>query len=221
MPDAIKKLHQNNLIFKFFINSTVTVLTNEVQTYIMVIEDYRKAEVTVRIMEDLFEKIYRENFSRVFAFLFKMTRDTDLSEELTQETFYQAFMSFHRFEGKCDIFTWLASIAKHSYYKYLRKNRISGNPFDFTELEKYFTSKGEVGDNPADAVQKRAMRENVAKSVLQLPEKYRDVVLLRIYADMAFSEIAAALNITENSAKVIFFRAKKKLSEDLEDEITV
>ncbi|MGN0115245.1 MAG: RNA polymerase sigma factor, partial [Acutalibacteraceae bacterium] len=56
-------------------------------------------------MEDLFEKIYRENFSRVYAFLFKMTRDPDLSEELTQETFYQAFVSFHRFEGKCDIFT--------------------------------------------------------------------------------------------------------------------
>ena len=172
-------------------------------------------------MEELFEKIYRENFSRIYAFIFKLTRDPDLSEELTQETFYQAFLSFHRFEGKCDIFTWLASIAKHSYYKYLRKNRISGNLFDFTELEKYFISHGELGDNPADAVQVKAMREKVADSVTQLPDKYRDVVLLRIYADMPFSQIAAALDITENSAKVIFFRAKKKLSEDLKDEFTM
>ena len=187
----------------------------------MVIVNRCLKEVTARIMEELFEKIYRENFSRIYAFLFKMTRDADLSEELTQETFYQAFQSFRRFEGRCDIFTWLASIAKHSYYKYLRKNRISGNLFDFTELEKYFISRGEHGDNPADALQKQATRENVAECISQLPEKYRDVVLLRIYADMPFSEIAAALNITENSAKVIFFRAKKKLSEDLKDEFTV
>ena len=187
----------------------------------MVIVSYNKVEVTARIMEDLFERIYRENFSRVYAFLFKMTRDPNLSEELTQETFYQAFVSFRRFEGKCDIFTWLASIAKHSYYKYLRKNRISGNLFDFTELEKYFISHGELGDNPADSLQNKAVRENVAACISELPDKYRDVVLLRIYADMPFSQIAAALDITENSAKVIFFRAKKKLSEDLKDEFTV
>ena len=54
-----------------------------------------------------------------------------------------------------------------------------------------------------------------------LLKKYRDVVLLRIYAELPFSQIALALKISENSAKVIFFRAKKKMMEVLKDEFAV
>lgn len=170
-------------------------------------------------MKDIFEEIYRDYFQRVYAFLFKMTANPDLAEELTQETFYQAFVSFHRFEGKCDIFTWLASIAKHTYYKFLKKNKLGFDTLDITELESYCLDDDSA--NPQTAVQNKNMRETVSRFVGDLPEKYRDVVLLRIYADMPFSQIAASLKITENSAKVIFFRAKKMLSEDLKDEFTV
>ena len=55
----------------------------------------------------------------------------------------------------------------------------------------------------------------------RLLKKYRDVVLLRIYAELPFSQIALALKISENSAKVIFFRAKKKMMEVLKDEFAV
>lgn len=172
-------------------------------------------------MEELFEAIYREYFSRVYAFLFKLSKQSDLAEELTQETFYQAFISFHRFEGKCEIFTWLAAIAKHTYYKYLKKNRLGLDMIDFTELERNLTDESRMGENPADVCQRNFQRENVAEAVKNLPQKYRDVVILRIYADMPFSQIAAIMGITENSAKVIFFRAKKKLSEELNDEFNL
>ena len=58
-------------------------------------------------------------------------------------------------------------------------------------------------------------------SGMEIPKKYRDVVLLRIYAELPFSQIALALKISENSAKVIFFRAKKKMMEVLKDEFAV
>lgn len=172
-------------------------------------------------MEELFEAIYRDYFSRVYAFLFKLSKQSDIAEELTQETFYQAFISFHRFEGKCEIFTWLAAIAKHTYYKYLKKNRLGLDMIDFTELEKNLTDESRLGENPADVCQRNIQREKVADTIKNLPPKYRDVVILRIYADMPFSQIAAVMNITENSAKVIFFRAKKKLSEELNDEFNL
>ena len=61
----------------------------------------------------------------------------------------------------------------------------------------------------------------VRSAVDKLPEKYKDVVLYRIYAGMSFAQTAAALNITENSAKVIFYRAKKKLTEELRNGINM
>ena len=159
-------------------------------------------------MEDIFEQIYKDCFSRIYAFLFRMTRDGDLTEELTQETFYQAFLSFDKFEGKCDIFTWLAAIAKHTYYKYLRKKKLGFDALDITELEEYGFKDDSI-ISPQDAVQNKVLKENIVGFVKNLPDKYRDVVLLRIYADMSFSQISAVMRISENSAKVIFFRAKK------------
>lgn len=50
-----------------------------------------------------------------------------------------------------------------------------------------------------------------------LPDRSRDVVLLRIYGDLPFKEIAGLLEISESSAKVIFFRAKATLRELLEE----
>ena len=71
-----------------------------------------------------FETIYRQHYKGVYSFLYRLSGDSDLAEELAQETFYQAFTGFHRFRGKCGIFTWLAAIAKHVYYKYLRQNKL-------------------------------------------------------------------------------------------------
>ena len=74
-------------------------------------------------VNDVYSKVYNENYKRVFSFIYKMCRDYHTAEELTQETFFQAFRSFSSFKGKSDVFTWLAAIAKHCYFKYLRKKR--------------------------------------------------------------------------------------------------
>ena len=60
--------------------------------------------------------------------------------------------------------------------------------------------------------------EAVRRIINGIPEKYRDVVMLRIYGEMSFNQVAQALNISENSAKVIFFRAKKMLMEEIKNE---
>ena len=70
-----------------------------------------------------FEDVYREYFKRIYAFLYKLTSSHTLAEEMAQETFYQAFVSFHRYDGSCEMFTWLAAISKNVFFKYLRKNK--------------------------------------------------------------------------------------------------
>ena len=51
-----------------------------------------------------------------------------------------------------------------------------------------------------------------------LPKKYQDVVILRVYADMNYAQIGSALQISENSARVIYYRAKKMMMEAMRDE---
>lgn len=163
-----------------------------------------------------FESLYREYYQKVYGFLYRMCADAGLAEDLTQETFLQAYTSFHRFRGDCEVFTWLAAIGKHVYFKYLKKKKLH---LDAANLELVAQSylKGEC--NPEEHVHKQDVEKAVRRIVENIPKKYRDVVLLRIYAELPFSQIALILKISENSAKVIYFRAKKMLMEVLQDEL--
>ncbi len=163
-----------------------------------------------------FESLYKEYFPRIYAFLYKLTEQRDLAEELTQETFYQAFVSFHRFRGDSDVFTWLASIAKHTYYRYLRKNKYHIDSISTEQIaDIYF---GEQSERLEEAVERQLQLESIRKTLKDLPDKYRDVTILRIYADMSFAQIGKALQISENSARVIYHRAKKLMLEAIQNE---
>ncbi len=164
---------------------------------------------------DTFENIYREYFSRVYGFLYRMCRNDDLAEELTQETFYQAFKSFRRFRGDSELFTWLAAIAKFTFLAYLRRNKCA-ECVNLELIEDTLCDSGENG--PEETAQNRETTENIRRAILNMPDKYRDVVLLRLYAELPFSQIAESMKITENSAKVLFHRAKKLLMEELKNE---
>lgn len=166
---------------------------------------------------DDFEALYRENHSRVYAFLFKLCGDHYLAEELTQETFYQAFLSIHRFRGGCEMFTWLASLAKHSYYKYLRKQKKRADEIDVDTLMRY--CQDELSESPEEIYMRDVTAQSVRRRLKALPDKVRDVMILRIYAELPFAQIGATLGITENSAKIIYFRAKKKILEEFHDEV--
>ena len=167
-------------------------------------------------MKQEFEALYQEYFPRIYAFLYKLTESRDLAEELTQETFYQAFVSFYRFRGESDVFTWLASIAKHTYYRYLRKNKHHLESISAETLMEYYAH--ETTEHLEDTIERQFLLEAAKKALLSLPKKYQDVTILRVYADMSYAQIGDALHISENSARVIYYRAKKMMTEAIKNE---
>ena len=68
------------------------------------------------------EEIYQKYAQTVYKYLLSLTRDSQLAEELTQETFYQAVKSIGRYDGSCSVSTWLCAIAKHQLSAWRRKN---------------------------------------------------------------------------------------------------
>ena len=69
------------------------------------------------------ETMYMEYANTVKHFLISLCGNFDLAEDLTQETFYQAYKSAHRYNGNCKISVWLCQIAKHLYFDYLKKEK--------------------------------------------------------------------------------------------------
>ncbi len=164
--------------------------------------------------ESTFEQIYHTYFRRVYSFLYKLCHDTVTAEDLTQETFYQAYRSLGRYDGTCEMFTWLVAIAKNLFFKFLRRRNREPMLIDLyiTEPELPFT------EEPGYRLIKELEASDLRRAISSMPEKYSDVLILRIYGELSYKEIAAKLGISESSAKVIFFRAKNRIKEILLDE---
>ncbi|MCI8507373.1 MAG: sigma-70 family RNA polymerase sigma factor [Lachnospiraceae bacterium] len=151
------------------------------------------------------EELYEQNAKIVFHFLCSICHDENLAEELTQETFLQAFQSLERYDGSCKISTWFCQIAKHLYYQYLRKyNRELP-----TEIEEQTEAKT---DTERQVLSKLELME-VLKEMQKLPDKMREVMYLRISGDLSFKEIGEIMGKSENWARVNFYRGKEKLLE--------
>ena len=161
--------------------------------------------------ERTFERIYGAYYRRVYSFLYQLCHDASAAEDLTQETFYQAYLSLGRYNGECELFTWLAAIAKNMFFKYLR--RIKNESI---QIDLYITEpEAPLSDEPGYRLMKEVEVSEVRRAIASMPKKYSDVLILRIYGELPYDEIAAKLGISVNSAKVIYHRAKKILKEKL------
>ncbi len=158
------------------------------------------------------EQIYEQYFETVYKYLFCLTRNSDIAEELTQETFYRAVKKIHTFKGDCKISVWLCQIAKNLWYDECRKNRKKLETSEDTFLEI------KDSDNTEEKVIQNEEKMILYKKLQKLDEKTREVVYLRITGELSFKEIGMILNQTENWARVTFYRGKQKLKEGDENE---
>ena len=154
-------------------------------------------------MDDM-NDIYRQHAQTVYKFLLSQTRDPDLAEELTQETFYQAVRSIDRFDGRCKVSVWLCQIARHLWYQHLRRTRREVPTAD-EDLPEVAVSSAEEG------LLAQAGQLELLRQVHGLPEAQREVVYLRAFGGLSFREIGDVMSKTETWARVTFYRGKEKL----------
>jgi len=151
------------------------------------------------------DEIYRQYAKTVYRYLLSMTRDPDLSEELTQETFYQAIRTSSRYDESSKVSTWLCGIAKNVLLTYRRKHP----PEEELLPETVLTASAEN-----EAVDSESRME-LLRGIHGLPEPSREVVYLRVFGGLSFAEIGEVHGKTENWARVTFYRAKEKLRKDI------
>ena len=68
-----------------------------------------------------FQEVYDLYFRDVYKYALSLSRDPQVTEEITQETFFKALKSIDSFRGQCRLYVWLCQIAKNTYLTYCRK----------------------------------------------------------------------------------------------------
>ena len=152
------------------------------------------------------EEIYKEYAKTVYRFLLSRTRNEDLAEELTQETFFQAIRTSGRYDESCKVSTWLLGIAKNVLLGYLRKHPAHE---DIEDQEVPVESA-------EDAALRSVERVKLLRKLHDLPEPRREVMYLRVFGGLSFKEVGEILGQSENWARVTFYRAKEQLRKEIE-----
>jgi len=171
-----------------------------------------------------FEEVYRRYFGDVHRYLLSLCHDEDLAQELTQETFFKALQKIDTFRGECKLYVWLCQIARNAYLSHLRRER-RHEPYDATEgepTEDRSDGRGGSADAGTDAgspIEERLVtREDafaVHRALHALPEPYREVLSLRLFGELPFSQIAELFGRSESWARVTYHRGRTKLKEAL------
>lgn len=137
-------------------------------------------------------------------------KDWALAEDAVQEVFIKAYRYISEFRKESSEKTWLTSIAINICKNYRRTNWFRKVQVGIEKTETYNMLEDELIN--------QINQSELLKQVMELPIKYREVILLYYYQDFKVNEITEILGISESSIKMRLNRARKKLKDDFEEE---
>jgi RNA polymerase sigma-70 factor, ECF subfamily len=168
------------------------------------------------------EPAYRELIRRyerpVFALLFRMLRDRELAEDLSQETFVKALNAIDSYRPEFKFSSWIFKIANNAAIDHLRRRELDtlsldGSPHAETPEAMQATALqiGVRQESPLDAVEARELGGAIEAAIGRLRPEYRSCILLRHVEGRAYEEIAEILNLPLGTVKTYIHRARNEL----------
>lgn len=154
-----------------------------------------------------FEKIFEENRSFIFRYLLKLSKNQTLAEELTQETFYRAYMNIAKLKKEEKASVWLCSIAKNTYFAWYNEQKKLQPLEDAQEIESSFDAE--------ELFEEKELGAKAFAALHALEEPYKEVFMLSVFAGLSLKEISSLFSKSESWARVTFYRAKIKLTEKM------
>jgi len=155
-----------------------------------------------------FVYLYHRYKNRVYAYCYRLLRHPQNAEDATQETFVKIHRSFHQLENPGSLQTWIFSIARNEAFTILRRVK----PVE--ELEK---AENEVWDEdgPLERIVEHERAAVVQYCLTLLKPAYREVLILREYEQLSYSEIAKVIGASESAVKSALFKARRAMGKKL------
>lgn len=151
--------------------------------------------------EKALKQLIDKHQQRIFNFILSKIHDREISEDIFQETFFKVINTLkngnYNEEGK--FLPWVIRIAHNLVIDFFRKNnRIP--LFENTDEFDIFQFIGDGAVNAEEALIEEQINEDIQRLILELPEDQRQVLMMRIYRDMSFKEIAENTGVSINTA---------------------
>ena len=170
-----------------------------------------------------FDQIKAKYEGRIYSLIYRMVNDPDDAQDLTVETFVNAWRHWGRFRGDAQVYTWLYQIAVNNCKnRFKQRDRQRGR--EVMSLDNSIeTDSGEVTREVADwsaaperLLMDKELQQKLQEAIDSLEPGYRDVLILAQYEGLPYEEIAKLLGLTEPTVKTRLHRARLKVRQRLE-----
>jgi RNA polymerase sigma-70 factor, ECF subfamily len=176
-------------------------------------EEIGLVERTLAGEQVAFTQLMQRYAGAVFNLAYRMLGNAQDAEDASQEIFLRAYTRLETFDRTRRFSTWLLSIASNYCIDRLRRQRMSWLTLDDVA---YTLPSGERG--PEGRALAGEERDAVQRALMQLPDNYRQVMVLRYWNDLSYDEIAQATGLTESTIKTRLFRGRNMLADALRAE---
>lgn len=187
-----------------------------------------KSEDTTLIQQALagdqaaFSRLRQKYHDAIYNLIYRMIREKDEVEDLTQEAFIKAFGSLSTFNDEFAFSTWLYKIATNNCIDHIRRRKLQTFSIDkpIESKESDFTFElPDTGDEPDQEMIARQRKKLLDDAINALPAKYRQVIIMRHQEELEYQEIARILKLPLGTVKAHIFRAREMLYKELRDKM--
>jgi RNA polymerase sigma-70 factor, ECF subfamily len=156
-------------------------------------------------------ELVRRYQAAIYRLAFRILRRPADAEDATQEAFVRAYIHLDSYNDRFRFYTWLAAITSHYCYRVLRGRKLVTLP-DEAELWPAF-----VEDGPELLLLLRERHEEIQRMLAALPDRSRELLVLRHWHSLSYEELAAATDQSLSAVKSQLFRARRDLAKRLRD----
>src|SRR6516164_3649602 len=183
------------------------------------------AEVMLRVAagdDGAFDYLVEKFRRPMISFMYRMTRNQSVAEELAQEVFLRVYRSRQTYAASAKFTTWLYRIATNLAVNHARDTKYE-RPENTVNIDEPDTETGltvDVADRSLNAEQVILRRERLSairKHIEALPDRQRAAVIMHKYQNMDYKQIAGVLKLSESATKSLLFRAYETLRETLKE----
>jgi RNA polymerase sigma-70 factor (ECF subfamily) len=160
--------------------------------------------------QEAFADLVRTYRGRIHRLVYRLLRDADEADDVTQEVFVKAWFRLESYKGQSAFFTWLYRVAVNAAADWRKKwTKRKGRSIDEGPLG----SAGllDEGPRPDRLAEGRELGRRLEEALSELPEKYRTILVLREYEGLSYEELARVLAVRKGTVESRLFRARERL----------
>ncbi|HEX4628672.1 MAG TPA: sigma-70 family RNA polymerase sigma factor [Gemmatimonadales bacterium] len=164
-----------------------------------------------------FEREALVHLDSLYRVALRLTGNAAEADDLVQETMLKAYRAWHQFQQGTNAKGWLLTILRHAFINEYRRRTRHPETVDVDAIEPFSVFEEVQDDDPQGTFFDRIVDDEVLKAIDQLPEQFREAVVLSDVEGLSYEEIARILEVPVGTVKSRLFRARRQLQHKLYD----